>query len=138
MAPQNQVVTNSVNGVSGIYAFTKTQTGDKPDPGDVQVTRTINDNWTDPNRPDTPSYLASYHIVIPNHSVLLKGGLTFLVVSHDGFTLPKDIINGNEDWAAGAKAATGGNYGPYGQPGYSAVTDNKTLWDSLQNTGIGL
>lgn len=36
----------------------------------------------------------------------------------------------------GQLAATGGNYGPYGQPGYSAVTDNKTLWDSLQNTGI--
>lgn len=88
MAPQNQVVTNSVNGVSGVYAFTKTQTGDKPDPGNAQVTRTINDNWTDPNRPDTPSYLASYYIVIPNHNVLLKGGLTFLVVSHDGFTLP--------------------------------------------------
>lgn len=51
-------------------------------------------------------------------------------------SLCQDITNGNEDWAAGAKAATGGNYGPYGQPGYSAVTDNKTLWDSLQNTGI--
>lgn len=51
-------------------------------------------------------------------------------------SLCQDITNANEDWAAGVKAATGGNYGPYGQPGYSAVTDNKTLWDSLQNTGI--
>lgn len=119
-------LSDAVTSSSNLYLTSNNTDNQKPDPGDITVKRTINDN--------NGVYTASYEVNIPNNEVQLKGTLHILTVSHDGYTMPTTIKNGNDEYALGQKAMTPtfGN----GRPLMAGVTSNEELMHAMQNTGI--